>query len=356
MFTPNLMGSPQALGAHHLVLNNVYLGNGINILGSLRLVMSKILVTGATGFVGRNLVPVLLLSGHEVRCAVSRKVDWLQTEQTVINRLELQSDWSAILQDIDIVIHLAARVHIMKEKANVGTSSLDEYCKVNSIATKNLAEQAAQCGVKRFVFLSSIKVNGEYTFDEPFTEDSLAQPDDPYALSKLYAEQELQSISKQTGMEVVILRPPLVFGPGVKANFLKMLQLVNKGWPLPFGKVHNKRNFVYIENLVSAICTVATDPNAANQIYLVADDDAWSLSQLLGLIAQEMDVKPRLFAVPGTMFLFKLLGLSNMNRRLFGSLEVNNHKLKSHLGWCPPVSSAEGLAKTVKWYQNEYKL
>ncbi|WP_298623558.1 NAD-dependent epimerase/dehydratase family protein [uncultured Legionella sp.] len=318
--------------------------------------MSKILVTGATGFVGRSLVPALLQNGHEVRCAVSQKVDWLQAEQTVINRLELQSDWSEVLKDIDIVIHLAARVHIMKEKVETGTTSLDEYCKVNSTATKNLAQQAAQYGVKRFVFLSSIKVNGEFTFDKPFTEDSLTQPDDPYGLSKLYAEQELQAISKQTEMEVVILRPPLIFGPGVKANFLKMLQLVNKGWPLPFGKVDNKRNFVFIENLVSAICTVATEPGAANQLYLVADDDAWSLSDLLGLIAQEMNVKSRLFAVPGIIHLFKLLGLSNMNRRLFGSLEVNNHKLKSQLGWRPPVSSAEGLAKTVKWYQNEYKL
>lgn len=317
--------------------------------------MSKILVTGATGFVGRNLVPALLLSGHDVCCVVSQKVDWLQAEQIVINKLELQSNWMEILQGIEVVIHLAARVHIMKEKVAPDASTLNEYCKVNSIATKNLAEQAAQCRVKRFVFLSSIKVNGEFTSEEPFTEESLAQPDDPYALSKLYAEQYLQTISKQTGMEVVILRPPLVFGPGVKANFLKMLQLVNKGWPLPFGKVNNKRHFVYIENLVSAICTVAVEPNAANQIYLVADDDSWSLSQLLGFMAHEMNVKQKLFAVPGITFLFRLLGLSQMNRRLFGSLEVSNKKLKSHLGWCPPASSAEGLAKTVKWYQNEYK-
>jgi len=314
--------------------------------------MSKILVTGATGFIGRSLVPALLLNGHDVRCTVSQKVNWLQTEQVIINKLELQSDWTDMLKDVDIVIHLAARVHIMKE--NVG-ASLDEYCNVNSIATKNLAEQAAQSGVKRFIFLSSIKVNGEST-DEPFTEESLVAPDDPYALSKLYAEQHLQSISKSTGMEIVILRPPLVFGPGVKANFLKMLQLVNKGWPLPFGKVNNKRNFVYIDNLISAICTVAIEPNAANQIYLVADDDYWSLSQLLGTIACEMKVNLRLYAVPGTTFLLKLFGLSNMNKRLYGSLEVSNNKLKSHLGWCPPVTSAEGLAKTVKWYQNEYKL
>lgn len=314
--------------------------------------MSKILVTGATGFVGRNLVPALILAGHDVLCAVSQNVDWLQAKQIVINKLELQPDWSTVLQGIDIVIHLAARVHIMQDNTK---SPLDEYCKINSIATKNLAEQAAQYGVKRFVFLSSIKVNGEFTLESaPFTEDSLTQPTDPYAQSKLYAEQYLHSISQNTGMEIVILRPPLVFGPGVKANFLKMLQLVNRGWPLPFGKINNKRSFVFIDNLVSAICTVSTEPKAANQIYLIADDDSWSLSNLLSFLAKEMNSKARLFAIPGVLFSFKLLGLNKLSSRLFGSLEVSNHKLKSQLGWIPPVTSADGLARTAKWYKNEY--
>lgn len=314
--------------------------------------MSKILVTGATGFVGKRLIPELLAAGHEVRCAVSKKVDWLQSEQVLVNKLELQSDWSEALQDIDIVIHLAARVHIMQDNS---TSPLDAYCEVNSVATKTLAEQAAQYGVKRFIFLSSIKVNGEFTLeDSPFTEDDLVQPEDPYALSKLYAEQHLLSISQNTGMEVVILRPPLVFGPGVKANFLKMLYLVNKGWPLPFGKVNNKRSFVFIDNLVSAICAVTVEPKAANQIYLVADDESWSLTHVLQFIGKEMGVKLKLFNIPGTNYLFKLPGLRNRHKRLFGFLEVSNNKLKSQLGWVPPFTSGEGLAKTVKWYKDEH--
>lgn len=314
--------------------------------------MSKILITGATGFVGRGLVPALILAGHDVLCAVSKKADWLQAKQVVINRIELQSDWSDALDGIDVVIHLAARVHVMKDTV---ASPWDEFYKINSLATKNLAEQAAQHGVKRFVFLSSIKVNGEFTLDnQPFTEDSLAQPDDPYGKSKLHAEQYLRSVSQETGMEVVILRPPLIFGPGVKANFLKMMQLVNKGWPLPFGKINNKRTFLYIDNLVSAICTVAVEPKAANQIYLLADDDSWSLSDLLTFLASTMDVRLKLFKVPGLLFIFNLPGLKNLKLRLLGSLEVSNNKIKSQLGWIPPMTSAEGLTKTVRWYRDEY--
>ncbi|MCL9683584.1 NAD-dependent epimerase/dehydratase family protein [Legionella maioricensis] len=315
--------------------------------------MAKILVTGATGFVGRSLVPALLEAGHEVRCAVSCKVDYLQTEQAVIDRLENQKDWSEVLQGIDTIIHLAARVHIMQEKSK---SSLDEYCKVNSLATKSLAEQAAKHGVKRFIFLSSIKVNGESTAKGcPYTEESIAQPEDPYGQSKLEAEQYLHSISQSTKMQIVILRPPLIYGAGVKANFLKMLKLVDKGLPLPFGKVQNRRSFIYIDNLISALCAVIAAPEAANQVYLVADDGSLSLAHLMDLIAKEMKVKVRLLAVPVNLLTLslKLLGLKNLSTRLLGSLEVSNSKIKSQLGWTPPVSSVEGLGRTVKWYKYE---
>lgn len=316
--------------------------------------MSKILLTGATGFIGRSLVPALLSAGHEVRCAVWQKVDTLNTEQVVINKLELQTDWTEALDGIDIVIHLAARVHIMKENTQ---TSLDEYCKINSIATKNFAEQAARHQVKRFIFLSSIKVNGEYTVaNSPFSEESTIQPEDPYAQSKLYAEHYLQAISEQTEMEVVILRPPLVYGPGVKANFLKLLQMVHKGWPLPFARVFNKRSFIYIDNLISAIITVMEHPDAANQLYLVADNDAWSLSELLTILSQGMKVKVKLLNVPVSLlaFIFKLTGLKNLNSRLFSSLEVNNNKIRSQLGWLPPVTSQDGLKITAAWYQNDH--
>ncbi|TAL63583.1 MAG: NAD-dependent epimerase/dehydratase family protein [Legionella sp.] len=314
--------------------------------------MYKILITGATGYVGRSLVPVLLSAGYQVRCAVSKKVDWLDAEQLVINRLELQTNWEEALKEVDIVIHLASRVHIMNESS---ASNLDTYCKVNSEATKVLAEQAARLKVKRFIFISTIKVNGDYTVaSSPFTEDSKVNPGDSYAISKLLAEQHLLSISKSTGMEVVILRPPLIIGPNVKANFLKFLKLADKDWILPFGQINNARSFVCIDNLISAITTVIEHPKAANQTYLVADDDSWSLTSLFKFLSLEMGSKTRLFKIPGIELLFKLPGLNKIGIRLFGSLEVSNNKLKNQLGWTPPVRSAEGLAKTVRWYKSEY--
>lgn len=311
----------------------------------------KVLVTGATGFVGRSLVPALQMEGYDVLCAVSKNVPGLQANQVVIGRIESITDWSDTLQGVDIIIHLAAKVHVME-----GNVSLEEFCDVNSTATKNLAEQAAEQGVKRFIFLSSIKVNGEFTLKgQPFTEDYVHQLEDFYAQSKKYAEQNLLEIGQKTNMDVVILRPSLIFGPGVKANFLKMIQWVDKGLPLPFAGINNKRNFIFIENLVSSIIAVMSAPNAANQTYLVADNEAWSLSELLTVLALEMNKKARLFKIPGLLRLFKLFGLSALSTRLFGSLEVSNDKIKQQLGWNPPLTSAEGLSKTVKWYQEKYK-
>ena len=315
----------------------------------------KITVTGATGFVGRHLIPALIQAGHFVRCAVSQQIDGLAAEQVLIERLEDQADWSQVLEGMDVVIHLAARVHVMNDKS---ASPLDEFCKINSIATQNLAEQAAKMGVKRFIFLSSIKVNGESTQNgAAFTETSPTTPEDPYGQSKLLAEQLLFTISRNTGMEVVILRPPLIYGPEVKANFLKMMGLVNKGLPLPFANVDNRRSFVYVENLVSAISCVIENHNAANQVFLISDDTALSLAQLLRLIAQGMTTRARLIPVPVWLlvFIFKLLGLKDLNLRLLGSLEVNNSKIKSTLDWTPPYSSEEGIKKTTQWYKSEYK-
>ncbi|HAU1184106.1 TPA: NAD-dependent epimerase/dehydratase family protein, partial [Legionella pneumophila] len=312
--------------------------------------MAKILITGATGFIGRSLVPALLSEGHDVRCAVLQPDSTLQAEQIVINNLEVHTDWTDALRNVEIVIHLAARVHIMKEYV---TSSLDEYCKINSIATKNFAEQAAQNNVKRFIFLSTIKVHGESSQNSlPFSEDCRTQPEDPYAKSKLFAEQYIQEICQNTRMDFVILRPPLVYGPYVKANFLRILQLVDKKWPLPFGSIYNKRTFIYIDNLVSAISAVVSEPSAANQAYLVADDSSWSLTQLVQTLSRKMNTKLFLIPIPVQIliFLFKLCGLKNINTRLFSSLEVSNEKIKSQLGWTPPVSSIDGLEKTVKWY------
>lgn len=313
--------------------------------------MSRILITGATGFVGKNLVPVLMALGHEVRCAVWQKNDALRAEQIEINKLEEHIDWSEALENIEIVIHLAARVHIMTEER----SSLEKFCKVNSTATQKFAQQAAEQGVKRFIFLSSIKVNGEFsTLNNPFTEESPTQPQDPYAQSKLVAEHYLEQINQKTKMQTVILRPPLVYGPGVKANFLKMLDLVQKGWPLPFARILNKRSFLYIDNLISAIILVTEHPKAANQLYLVADNESWSLSELLSTLANAMNSSLKLFDIPFIKFIFKILRLKNLNMRLFSSLELDNSKIKAQLGWEPPIEAQEGLKRTVAWYQNEH--
>jgi nucleoside-diphosphate-sugar epimerase len=313
--------------------------------------MQKILITGATGFVGKSLVPALIDSGYDVLCAVSKQAEWLKAPQIVIDRLELMTNWSNVLQGVDVIIHLAAKVHVME-----GNVPLEEFCKVNSDATKRLAEQAAQCGVRRFVFMSSIKVNGEFTVEgAPFTEENGLDIADPYGKSKLIAEQCLLELSQKSPMDVVILRPCLVFGPGVKANFLKMMGLVNKGLPLPFGRIKNKRSFIFIDNLVLAITVVINEPKAANQVYVVADNEAWSLPELVDCIAHKMGKKSRLFTIPGLLPLFKLLGLTALSNRLFGSLEVSNEKIKTQLGWVPPVTSAEGISKTVKWFQAEYK-
>lgn len=316
--------------------------------------MSKILVTGASGFIGQHLVPILCSLGHEVRCAVSKLHPFLDAPQVIVDKLENKPDWSTALDGIEIVIHLAARAHIMEEKA---LSPLDEYCKVNFEGTKHLASQAANQGVKRFVFLSSIKVNGEFTEEQqPFTEQSPALTSDPYGLSKLYAEQFLSELAHHSTMEYVVIRPPLIYGPRVKANFLKMLQLVSKKYPLPFKNVNNNRNLIYIDNLTSALCAVLEHPNAANQTYLVADNESVSLTQMLQKIAEGMAVPIFLLPIPIKLMnsILKLIGKANLLTRLFGSLEVSNDKIKKDLDWNPPFTATEGLIRTAQWYSHEF--
>lgn len=316
--------------------------------------MSTVLVTGGTGFVGRSLIPALTAAQYNVRCAVKKKVEGLlNCEQVCINSLDEETDWSHALEGVDVVIHLAARVHVLNESTQ---SSGELYFKTNSLATKNLAEQAAAHQVKRFVFLSSIKVNGEFTQEGmPYTEESSHQPDDLYGQSKLYAEQYLKAISQASAMEVVILRSPLVYGPGVKANFLKMLHWVDRGFPLPFGRVKNKRSFIYINNLVSAICRVIVEQQAANQLYLVADDESLSLTELIRTMAKAMEMKIVLLSVPSIFLtaIFKVLGLNNLTSRLLKSLEIDNGKIKTQLGWSPPVSTLQGIRETVAWFKAE---
>lgn len=316
--------------------------------------MSKILVTGATGFVGRHLVPHLMREGHQLVCAVSTLKKNLDVPQLIIGKLEDYGDWTEALAGVDVIIHLAGRAHIMMETAK---SPIEEYTKVNTFGTENLALQAARLGVKQFIYLSTIKVNGEFSKNLPFTEESPVNATDPYGLSKLNAEKALLEIAANSSMEVVILRPPLIYGPYVKANFLKMLAWVHQKVPLPLGRINNKRNLLYIENLISALTKVIRNPQAANQIFLVADDEGLSLSQMLRELASGMNIKSRFFSVPTLLLksLFKLLGKSSWSDRLLSSLEIDNHKIKTSLDWKPPFSAMEGLRQTAKWYQREHK-
>jgi nucleoside-diphosphate-sugar epimerase len=243
------------------------------------------------------------------------------------------------------VIHAAARAHIMKDEV---ADPLAEYRRVNVDGTLNLARQAAAAGVKRFIFISSIKVNGEQTpLGQPFTADDTPAPEDAYGISKWEAEQGLQQLATETGMEVVIIRPPLVYGPGVKGNFASMIKLVAKGLPFPLGAIHNQRSLVAVDNLVDLIITCIDHPVAANQVFLAGDGQDLSTTELLRGVAKAMGKPARLIPVPSSLLMLgaTLLGKKAVAQRLLGSLQVDIAKARNLLGWEPPVSVEEGLER-----------
>jgi len=316
----------------------------------------NVLMTGATGFVGQALVR-RLQSNHCISAMVREPVQTLNdVSDTFVADLVVTNDFAEVLQNKDVVIHLAARVHMMNDDAN---NALAAYRQLNAEATLKLAMQASKSGVKRFVFLSSIKVNGESTRPgNPFLPDDKYIPTDPYGLSKYEAEQGLLNIAEETGMEVVIIRPPLVYGPGVKANFASMMNWVNKGVPLPFGAVHNKRSFVALDNLVDFIALCADrekSPKAANQLFLISDGEDISTTQLLRKVAKALNKKARLIPVPVWLmsFIAKLLGKRDVANRLFGSLQVDSSKAFDLLGWKPVTTMDEQLKKTAEVYSKE---
>ncbi|OIQ97576.1 GDP-6-deoxy-D-mannose reductase [mine drainage metagenome] len=311
-------------------------------------VSKKILVTGATGFIGKSLCEELVLNGQDVCVAIRADVNPITNASMVkIGELNGRTDWSTALDKADVVIHLAARVHVLNDGAN---DSLTEFRKVNVDGTLNLAWQAAQAGVKRFIFISSVKVNGELTsMDRPFRETDIANPQDSYGISKLEAEQGLLQIAQQTGIEVVIIRPPLVYGAGVKANFASMMRAVKRGIPLPLGAISNKRSFVYVGNLVSLIIKCIDHPAAVNQVFLASDGYDISTTELLKECAKAQGVKVRLFPIPQMMIevCAVLFGKRVVVQRLCGNLQVDINKANTLLGWVPQVSVAEGLKVTA---------
>lgn len=308
----------------------------------------SILVTGATGFVGAALVARLALDGLAVRAVVRNKVSPTTAKIDVVRVSELsaETDWSDALANMDAVIHLAARVHVMTDTAN---DPLTEYRRVNVEGTLNLANQAAAAGIKRFIFMSSIKVNGEKTVLNPFLADDAPDPQDPYGISKYEAEQGLLRLAAETGMEVTIIRSPLVYGPGVKANFLSMMRWLKRGIPLPFGAIQNKRSLVALDNLIDLIAICIHHPTAANQIFLVSDDEDLSTTELLCRMGHALDRPARLIRLPAAVIKVgaALLGRHNLAQRLCGSLQVDIKKTKELLGWSPPINVEEGLRRTV---------
>lgn len=310
-----------------------------------------ILLTGATGFVGRAVLEELSHREH-VTIAAARQVIPIAGEgrRYPITDVCAETDWLPALQGVEVVIHAAARVHVMREH---GADPLAEYRRVNVEGTLRLARQAASAGVRRFVFISSIKVNGEGTSPgRPYTADDRPAPADPYGISKLEAEQGLMTLAAETGMEVVVIRPVLVYGPGVKANFRSMMHWLAKGIPLPLGAIHNRRSLVALDNLVDLIVTCLDHPAAANQVFLVSDGEDLSTSELLRRLGAALDRPARLLPVPAVWLDAgaRLLGRSGMAQRLCGSLQVDIEKTRRLLGWTPPVSVDAALYKTARHF------
>ena len=312
----------------------------------------KFLVTGANGFVGKALCAELLRQGETVRAAVrSANATVEDVEMAVVGSIDGDTDWADALRGADVVIHLAARVHVMKDTA---VDPLAEFFKVNLYGTSNLAQQAACAGVKRLVYVSSVKVNGEQTTEaQPFAESEEPNPQDPYAISKWRAEQDLQRIAQETGLEVVIVRPPLVYGPGVKGNFISLLAAIDRGIPLPLAGANNVRSLVYVDNLADALIACATHPAAAGQTYLVSDGDDVSTAILVEKIARALGRNSRAFYFPLALLRAMAAALGRAERvdRLFGSLRVNDEKLRRELCWSPPYKLEQGLRKTAEWYR-----
>lgn len=348
----------------------------------------RILVTGANGFVGSALCRELIARGYAVRGAVRRKGDFSRRcprrgplpEEAArsltpaplpdgasrsltlhplpegegvfieVGDIGPDTDWSAALDQVECVIHLAARVHVMKD---VAADPLAEFRRTNTAGTERLARCAAAAGVKRLVYVSTIKVNGERTEGRPFTEADPARPDDPYGISKWEAEQALARVGAETGLEIVILRLPLIYGPGVKGNFLTLLNVIMRGIPLPLAAVDNKRSLLYLGNAVDALILAATHPGAAGKTFLSSDGQDVSSPELVLKLAKELDAPGRLLHCPRPLLRLggRMLGKADAVSRLVESLQVDSSAIRRELGWEPPFSLEDGLGETARWYR-----
>jgi len=305
-------------------------------------------VTGATGFIGHTLIDELSLRGSKVKVLLRENSFNRHFEDISLASIDENSDYSCFLKGVDTLIHCAARAHVMKDNSS---DPLECYREVNTKGTLNLARQAAKSGVKRFIFISSIKVNGEATeLGHPFKAIDRRAPEDFYGQSKSEAEEQLLDLAEETGLEVVIIRPTLVYGPGVKANFASLFNLVSKGLPLPFGCItNNKRSLVSVNNLVDLIMTCIVHPKAVNQVFLVSDDNDLSTASMVKQMSKALGKPNRLIPIPLWCYHLagKLFGKQDVVNRLLGSLQVDISHTKEVLGWTPPQSVEDGFQETV---------
>src|SRR6266699_979968 len=315
--------------------------------------MTCVLVTGASGFVGRRVCERALGLGMKVkgshRSPGSQSLVPQGVEKIQIASVNSNTDWSNALTGVDVVVHLAGRVHIAKDTLK---DPLATYREVNTAGTRWLARMAVNAGVRRLVYVSTIKVNGEKTATAPFTETDAPRPQDAYAISKWESEQALHRIGAESGLEVVILRPPLVYGAGVGANFLRLLNLVRRGIPLPLASVSNRRSLVYVKNLADAVLTSATDPRAKGRTFLVSDGDDISTPELIRRIAEAMELPSRMFRCSARLLevVARIVGKSAEAQRLLSSLVIDSTRIRFETGWTPRYTMLQGLKETVQWY------
>ncbi|MGU9856611.1 UDP-glucose 4-epimerase family protein [Pseudomonas sp. LF245] len=320
--------------------------------------MEHIFITGAGGFLGKDLIRRLQSEGRyrlsaSVRNAETNVAAGVVTHFT--GAMDTRTSWTAAMTGVDVVVHCAARVHIMADKS---ADPLQAFRDVNVDATLHLARQAAAAGVRRFVFISSIKVNGEESqVGRPYTPDDEPKPIDAYGLSKWEAEKGLLQLAEEVEMDIVIIRPVLIYGPGVKANVQNMMRFLRRGIPLPLGAIHNKRSFVALENVTDLIVTCLDHPAASNQVFLVSDDEDLSTTDLLRRMARALHTPARLVPVPSWLLkgTAKLLGMSGFSQRLCGTLQVDISKTRSLLGWAPRIGVDQALDGTARHFLDQNK-
>jgi nucleoside-diphosphate-sugar epimerase len=315
--------------------------------------MSLVLVTGATGFVGRPLCDSLAQAGYSVCAALhrDRAVSAHVAQKVVVGDIGATTDWKVALSGVESVIHVAARAHVLNDAAD----GEQAYMETNARGTQSLAEAAARAGVRRFIYLSTVKVNGEETTGHAFTRDDEPRPQDAYGLSKWFGEKLLFEAAAATGMEVTVVRSPLVFGVGVRANFLRLLRYVDRGVPLPLGAVKNSRSFVSVWNLCDLLVNLLKNPAAPGRTWMVSDGEDLSTPQLIARLGHVMGRRVRLFPVPVGMLQLcgSLMGRKAEIARLCGSLVVDMRQTRDELGWTPPIETDDALARTVAWYLSE---